>query len=125
MASTRIARGSRERGSVLIETALVLSLLLALLVGMADLARYMLVYHYASYAAREGTRYAEVHGASSAKPVDAAGMRDYVRRFAVGVSPGEVEVETTWTPDNRPGSAVRVVVKVPGVEAASEVVVLH
>ena len=114
-----------RRGSVLIETALVLSVLLAILIGMADLARYLLVYDFVAYAAQEGTRYAEVHGASSVNPATADSMEKYVRRFAVGVRPEDVRVKAKWTPDNQPGSLVTVEVAVPGLSATSEVVILH
>lgn len=114
-----------QRGSVLIESALVLSLLLALLVGMTELGRRLLAYNFVTYAAREATRYAEVHGAASPNPATAAAVERYVKGLAMGVDARELRVKTEWRPDNQVGSKVRVEVAAAGLSATSEVTVLH
>lgn len=61
------ARGWRSRlraetGSTLVETALSISILLALVIGIMDACLMVYSYHFISDAAREGTRYAIVRG---------------------------------------------------------------
>jgi Flp pilus assembly protein TadG len=54
----------RERGSALVEFALVSVLVLfPLIFGIVDFARAAYAYHYVSFAAREATRWASVRGA--------------------------------------------------------------
>jgi Flp pilus assembly protein TadG len=118
-------RRNGERGSAMIEAAFILSLLLAITAGLAETGRRMLAYHFVSHAAREATRFAEVRGATSRQPATPAAIEAYVKRIAIGVDPGEIRVETRWTPDNSPGGTVRVKVAVGGLQSTSEVVVLH
>jgi hypothetical protein len=55
-------RGSnaRQRGVTLVEQALILPILLALMFGVIDMSRALYTYHYVSYIAREATRWASV-----------------------------------------------------------------
>jgi hypothetical protein len=52
-----------ERGSELVEFALVASLLFMLLIGIIDCSLAFYAHHFVSYAAEEATRYAAVRGA--------------------------------------------------------------
>jgi Flp pilus assembly protein TadG len=52
-----------ERGATLPESAIVLTLLLALMFGIVDFARAMYTYAFVATAAREGARWAIVRGA--------------------------------------------------------------
>jgi Flp pilus assembly protein TadG len=62
----------RERGSTLVEFALVAVLILfPLLFGIIDFARAAYAYHYVSFAAREATRWASVRGAQCANALPA------------------------------------------------------
>ncbi len=54
--------GRGERGYALFETALCAVLLLTVLFAVIELTLAIYTYHYISEAAREGTRYASVHG---------------------------------------------------------------
>jgi len=58
-------RTSRQRGSTMYEFAWVLPFMLLTLGAMFDFGRTMYAYHFISYAAREGARYASVRGSSS------------------------------------------------------------
>jgi len=117
--------GGSERGSAMIEAALVFSMLLTIMMGLVALGRDLLAYHFVSYAAREATRYAEVHGSDSRSPATPESIEAFVKRLAMGVDPSSIHVITEWKPDNAPGSVVRVQVKASGLAAASEVTVLH
>lgn len=117
----RIIRHLRDdRGSELVEFALAVPILLALFFGMMDFSRAMYCYHYVTYAAQEGARYAIVRGAdttagqckTSAAPnftetyncVAASGdVQNYLSsRTLPLIDPDAVTVTTTWpgtTPD--------------------------
>lgn len=58
-----------ERGQSLVEFALVLPVLLLLIFGLLDVARAVWQENTLAFAAREGSRYAIVHGAASSSPV--------------------------------------------------------
>jgi len=93
---------SDEAGQSLVEFALVLPLLLLIITGLFDVARATWQENTLAYAAREGTRYAIVHGAAA---VDGTVVRpgadqpvvDVVRAAAVGVP--SVSVAVAW-PDS-------------------------
>ena len=102
-----MARDSR-RGSAMLESALSLTLLLTMLFGIIEFGRATWMYSLTSYLANEGARYAMVRGGASASPADAAAVSAYVRGLAVGVDPAALTVDTTWSPDNAPGSMVTV-----------------
>ncbi len=56
--------GTEERAQSLVEFALVLPIFLLIVTGIFDVARAVWQENSLAYAAREGTRYAIVHGAS-------------------------------------------------------------
>ena len=88
-----------EGGQSLIEFALVLPLLLLIITGLFDVARATWQENTLAYAAREGTRYAIVHGSASADgtvvyPGHTQPIVDVVRNAAVGVP--SVSVSASW-----------------------------
>ena len=97
-----------DGGQSLVEFALILPLFLLLVTGLFDVARAVFQSNTLAYAAREGTRYAIVHGSGSANPVwpgnpPGTGYQaviDVVRNAAVGVP--SVTVVATW-PDSVAG----------------------
>ena len=60
--SFRNGRARKERGSSLLEFALVCFLLVMVLLGVFEISRMVLVYNDVSNAVAEGVRYAAVHG---------------------------------------------------------------
>lgn len=88
-----------EAGQSLIEFALVLPLLLLIITGLFDVARATWQENTLAYAAREGTRYAIVHGSAAADgtvvyPSSYQAVVDVVRNAAVGVP--TVSVTVSW-----------------------------
>lgn len=84
----RILR-SDERGQSLVEFAFVLPVLLLLVTGLFDVARAVWQENTLAYAAREGTRYAIVHGSASSTPQgpgNTAAVEARVRTSATGVA---------------------------------------
>ncbi len=118
-------RGS-EQGQALVEFALVLPVLLLLIVGLFEVARAVQQENTLAFAAREGTRYAIVHGSSSSAPLPYcasctnATVSGIVENAAVGVN--ETITVTVAYPDgdNRRGSRVSVQATAPFVPLPSQ-----
>lgn len=94
-----------ERGQALVEFALVLPVLLLLIFGLLDVARAVWQENTLAYAAREGTRYAIVHGSASespAGPSNTAPIEAAVRAAAIGVA--DITVTAAW-PDTAGSTA--------------------
>lgn len=53
----------KERGQTIVETALCMTILLVAIFSIIDFTRALFVYHFVSYAAQQGSRYAMVRGA--------------------------------------------------------------
>jgi len=105
-----------NRGAVLLEFAAVFTVLFMFLFAIMDLSRALYAYQWVADAAREGTRYAMVRGATckswpSACPASASDIQSYIKSVPAGINPQAVTVTTTWTPDNQPGSLVQVQVQ--------------
>ena len=112
-------RGRRglQRGAFIVEAALIVLPFLLMIFGIIEFGVVIRAYNFVSYAAREGTRYASVRGAESGVPASATQVSDFVKRQAVGLVASNMTVATTWVPDNKRGSSVRVQVSysMPGV----------
>ncbi|HAF11464.1 MAG TPA: hypothetical protein DCK98_15475 [Chloroflexi bacterium] len=92
----KIARRA-EGGQALVEFALVLPVLLLVILGILDLARAVSQENTLAFAAREGTRYAIVHGSNGSPAISCpspgpgasscanAAVTDVVTRNAIGV----------------------------------------
>jgi Flp pilus assembly protein TadG len=110
-----MSRATRqERGTVMVESAVTLMLFLSLAFGVIGLGWAVYVYNQVSELAREATRYAIVHGASGPNPpgpVTATDIRNFVLSRASGLNPSDLSVTSTWTPNNYPGSVVKVQVQ--------------
>jgi Flp pilus assembly protein TadG len=113
-----------ERGSALVEFALVSTALLMLIFGIIDFGRALYTYHLVSNAARLGTRYAIVRGTACTPrstpdvcPATTTQVQTYVRGTAPGVDPNAMTVTTTWptstgcTGTGAPGCVVSVQVQ--------------
>ena len=103
-------RTTAEQGSALVEGAFVLTIVLLLVFGMIQFSYVVFGYTAVVYSARAGTRYAAVHGSSSPSPCSAAAVQTQVLNQLPGVPASAVTVTTTWTPNNNPGSTVKVTV---------------
>lgn len=103
-------RGARRwlRGQTAAEFAFAGLPLLILIFAIISLGMALYSYSFVCSAARDATRYAIVHGASSLTPVDQSDIRNFVRNEARGIQTNQLSVATSWTPDNKPGSVVQV-----------------
>src|SRR5947208_16945864 len=98
-----------QRGSAIVEFTLVALMFFTLVLGLVEFGRALFAYSTIASAAREGVRYATVHGSESKQPATAEDISSYVRTKAVGLH--DVVVAVTWLPANTPGSTVRVQVR--------------
>lgn len=96
------------RGQTAAEFAFAGLPLLVLLFAIVALGMALYSYSFVCSAARDATRYAIVHGASSTTPVTQSDITDFVRNEAQGIQANQLSVSTSWTPDNKPGSVVAV-----------------
>ena len=111
-------RKSRQRGTAMFEFAIVVVILLMLMFGMVDFGRALYSYHFISNAAREGTRYAIVRGATATPVASAADIQAFVGNVPQGIDPAMLTVTPTWTnpnglaicggTQNYPGCAIQV-----------------
>lgn len=108
---------AEERGDSLVEFALSITLMLTAIFGVMDASRALFSYHFASYAAEEGVRYAIVRGSAfsgtscsttSTYSCDAtsANIQSYVQAIVPpGTSGGTVTATATWPGTNPEGTA--------------------
>jgi len=95
MLRRRFAR--HDGGQSIVEFALVLPVLLLIVTGLFDLARAVWQENTLAYAAREGTRYAIVHGSAAPSPAwpnNDQAVKDVVQSAATGVH--GITVTVTW-----------------------------
>lgn len=111
-------------GQSLIEFALILPVFLTIVLGMFDAARAVWQVNTLAYAAREGSRYAIVHGSTSLLPLGPSNAAEpnivaVVRSAAIGVP--SVSVATVWPDGNNDRqSRVSVDATAPFVPLASQ-----
>jgi Flp pilus assembly protein TadG len=101
-------RSRRQRGSSLVEIALVSIPFFTLVLGIITAGYLVFLYNSTAYMAQQGARWASVRGSSSDSPATAAAVASYVDGQAAGLSPGSLTVNTSWSPNNNPGSTVTV-----------------
>lgn len=97
-------------GQALVEFSLVAPLFFLILFAIIDFGRYVYYVQILNNAAREGARYAIVHGANSIPPTgppddpSGAAVIDVVRTYAIGVigraDASVLLIVPTWDPDN-------------------------
>ena len=97
-----------QRGSALLEFGLAFLVFFFVVYGIMEFGRIVASYNIISGAAREGVRYAMVHGSASGSPASASDVQAVVRNWAIGLDTSSVVVTTTWNPRNAPGSQVNV-----------------
>jgi Flp pilus assembly protein TadG len=93
-----------EQGATVVEMALSVMILLTVLFGLIEICLALYTYHYVSDAAREGTRYAIVHGAActTVSGVSCTATSDQIQTYVQdlgypGINPSNITVTTTWS----------------------------
>lgn len=108
-----VLRRLGRSGTVAIETAFVLPVLLLFLYGIFELSHFAYTKIALGDAAQLGVRYAMVRGATSPTPATAASISAFVKGQITLINPNQVTVTTTWSPNNSPGSDVTVQTSYP------------
>ena len=99
-----------RRGVAALEFALIAPALFLLPVGIIDVGRMMWTASTLDHVAREGARYATVHGAQSVQPTSVAEVQAFVVDRAIGVDPANMSVAVDWSPDSNQGGTVTITV---------------
>jgi Flp pilus assembly protein TadG len=116
-----------ERGTTLVEAALSATLLIGIIFGVIAGGYMLYTYHFLSYAARSGARYAMVRGSACSgvgmpdcPNVTSDQVQTYVRGLRqLGINPSQLTVTTTWPNGtktdigNEPRNPVNVTVSYP------------
>jgi Flp pilus assembly protein TadG len=102
-----------QRGSTAVESALVGTVFLLLLAAIMEFGRLGFTYNSVSFAAHRAARFAAVRGSASGHPAAAADVKAEAQSLVVALDTANLAVTTTWTPDNHPGSTVKVKVSYP------------
>jgi Flp pilus assembly protein TadG len=97
---------SSNTGQAMLEFAMTSVVFFLLVFGITNFSMAVYTFNQVSYAAREGTRYASVRGATAPSPVGADDVATFVKSEWAGENPDNLTVSTTWNPDNNPGSFV-------------------
>jgi len=105
-----MSRRHRQRGSVLVETTLVMTLFLSLVLGVITLGYLIFTYNSLAFMSQQGARWAAVHGSSSTQPATQNTVQSYVLGQGAGLATSSLTVQTVWTPNTNPGSTVSVTV---------------
>lgn len=105
-------RRAAQRGNAIVETGLVFPVVFAFLFGVIQYSLILLTYNTTTFGARAGARYAIVNGSTSSSPATTTTVQNAVLASMPSVPTNSITVTTTWTPNNQPGSAVKVKVAV-------------
>jgi Flp pilus assembly protein TadG len=97
-----------QQGATILEFSLSFLLVFTILIAIMEFARFVYSYSILAGATKEAARYAIVHGSRSGSPATAADIRAQVSRWAIGLDPGLMTVDTNWVPANTPGSRVQI-----------------
>jgi Flp pilus assembly protein TadG len=96
-----------DRGANLVEFALLSIPFLMITLGLVDFGRAVFAYNALAHATREAARVAMVRGSHSGAPITATQVQTLVQNRAIGLDQSAVTVAVTWTPNNDPGSLIR------------------
>jgi hypothetical protein len=129
---------ARQRGTTLLESAVMISVLLLMMFGVVGFGTALYTYHFVSNTAREATRWASVRGTASSGtglsctgdgspggcPAGPSDVNAYVQNLStgIGLDPAKVTTTTTWvappnnlaacaSQHNSPGCVVKVQVQ--------------
>jgi Flp pilus assembly protein TadG len=106
MRRSRCIIRSSDLGQAMLEFAMTSVVFFMLVFGITNFSLAVYTFNQVSYAAREGTRYASVRGATAPAPAGADDVAAFVKGEWAGANPANLTVSTTWNPDNNPGSFV-------------------
>ncbi len=90
-------KSTRQRGAAIVEQALLLPVMLAILFGIIDMSRALYSYTYVSYIAREATRWASVRGGGVNGTASQAEIQNFVRNVSgMGLDAMQLTASANW-----------------------------
>jgi Flp pilus assembly protein TadG len=109
-----LLRRQRRRGAVLVETAMIYPLLFMIILGIILLGMAVFRYQQVAHCAREGARWAAVHGAKysreNTKPATTAAdiFTNAIKPQAAGMGLSGLAYAVTWTEDQEQSSTNKI-----------------
>src|SRR5579862_8022700 len=97
-----------RRGSTLVESTLVLTTFLLFLIAIADFGRLGFAYNSITFATHRAARWAALRGSTSGHAAALSDVQAGVQANLVALDTAALTIGVTWTPDNKPGSIVKV-----------------
>ena len=101
-------RKCNQRGSQVVEFALVFPVFALLTVGVVDYGRFMHARSAMENAAHDSVRWASIHGSDSDAPATVNSLEAYVHSNLIGLDISALTITPTWSPNNAPGSEITV-----------------
>ncbi|MBI1897393.1 MAG: pilus assembly protein [Acidobacteria bacterium] len=101
-------RFSTQRGSAMLELALVFLIFFSFLYAIMEFGRIVSSYNILAGATREGARYAMVRGSDSGAPASTSDIAAVVKRWAIGLDHRAIDVNVSWNGGSGAGNTVRV-----------------
>jgi Flp pilus assembly protein TadG len=105
-------RRSGQRGSAMVEGALILALFILIVYGFVQIAFVLFGYNNLTYASRVAMRYAVIHGSTATYTCTSTDIQNMITPLLWGAPSSGTTVTTTWNPNNSPGSTVSISVTV-------------
>jgi Flp pilus assembly protein TadG len=102
-----------QRGAAAVEFALLLTPFLMVTFGIIELGSYGMVQQALLESVHAGVRYAVVHGSNSSSPATTFSLQTMVQNGSSALTPSSVSVTVTFSPNNNPGSTVKIVATYP------------
>lgn len=99
-------------GTAMAEFAVTIVLFFLFSLGIVETARAIGIYEEITNAAREGTRYAVVHGPNSLSPATSADVQNYVMSKTAGLNASSLTVNVSWPQDPSDPNLTDVIVQV-------------
>jgi Flp pilus assembly protein TadG len=100
--------GCTEKGSALVEYAMVMSIFLMIVFGFVQMSILLFAFNNATYASRVAVRYAVVHGSTATYKCTATDISNLITPLLWGAPSGGTTISTTWSPNNTPGSTITI-----------------
>jgi Flp pilus assembly protein TadG len=92
----------------MVESALAMLVFAIVLAGIMDLGLTGFVSNSVLFAAQRAARYASVRGSGSGHAAAVSDIQAIAQEYAAPLAASALTVQVTWTPDNNPGSTVKV-----------------
>jgi Flp pilus assembly protein TadG len=105
-------RAYRQKGSAMVEYALVFSIFFMLLYAFVQFSLMLFTFNNATYASRVAVRYAVVHGSTATYTCTTTDISNIISPLLWGAPSGATTITTTWSPNKTPGSAVTISVTI-------------